>query len=94
MWRVVPPQGAPSPSLISCPNTYTVTHGLVQASWSFNLHSLSNYSGLFFEGVCIGKDLNYQHLGLDWAHGKDHPAIRIRKGFIYGVPGTLYILPC
>lgn len=47
-----------------------------------------------FEGVCIGKDPNSHDLGLYWAHGKDHSAIRIIKAFIYCVPGTLCILPC
>lgn len=31
-------------------------------------------------------------LGLDWAHGKVHVAMRIIKAFIYSVSGTLYIL--
>lgn len=36
---------------------------------------------------------NYQDLGLNWTHGKDHSAILIIKAFIYWVPGIFYTFP-
>lgn len=85
-WRVVPTQGTPSPLSTSCPNTYTVIHGLAQvyclSSCVLSL-AVPDYillRGLYWESPKLSKP---------WAHGKDHSAIILTKAFIFGVPSTL-----
>lgn len=86
MWRVVPTQGTPSPLSTSCPNTYTVIHGLAQVYClpscvlSLAVPDYTLLRGLYWESSKLSKP---------WAHGKDHSAIILTKAFIFGVPSTL-----